>query len=163
MDMVTCCKVMDPTGTVVVERSKLVERPSVYAVIMRKRKGRREIVMIRGSKNRRLTLPGGAIEKGEERESALKREVWEETGLTATQFTSWWALVNYLYYEEQDVYWEVKLTIYLCEVENLDVPLTDQHSPDDEGTPEWVDLDSLDLIEVQNVFKLAVQRLWESA
>jgi 8-oxo-dGTP pyrophosphatase MutT (NUDIX family) len=57
---------------------KLVWRPSVYALIFN---AAGELLVQDNIKTQRYDLPGGGIEVWERTETALIREVWEETGL----------------------------------------------------------------------------------
>ena len=63
------------------ESDKLVWRPSAYAMIFNN-KG--EILLLDNDYNHKLDFPGGGIEIWETSIEAVKREVWEETGLTVT-------------------------------------------------------------------------------
>ncbi len=59
------------------------ERPLlvVQAVVLREFEGRREVLLSVRSDLHGWELPGGTVEKGEQRVPALLREVEEETGL----------------------------------------------------------------------------------
>jgi 8-oxo-dGTP diphosphatase len=64
------------------------QRVAAYAVILRERGGRVEILLSRlaprVSRSELWTLPGGGVDHGEDPRDALIREVHEETGLAAT-------------------------------------------------------------------------------
>ena len=64
------------------------QRVAAYAVILRERDGRVEILLSRlaprVSRAELWTLPGGGVDHGEDPRDALIREVHEETGLAAT-------------------------------------------------------------------------------
>src|SRR6478735_3564409 len=64
------------------------QRVAAYAVILRERGGRVEILLSRlaprVSRTELWTLPGGGVDHGEDPRDALIREVQEETGLDAT-------------------------------------------------------------------------------
>jgi 8-oxo-dGTP diphosphatase len=64
------------------------QRVAAYAVILREREGRVEILLSRlaprVSRSELWTLPGGGVDHGEDPRDALIREVHEETGLAAT-------------------------------------------------------------------------------
>lgn len=64
------------------------QRVAAYAVILRERGGRVEILLSRlaprVSRSELWTLPGGGVDHGEDPRDALIREVQEETGLDAT-------------------------------------------------------------------------------
>ncbi|NDJ78807.1 MAG: NUDIX domain-containing protein [Chloroflexi bacterium] len=47
----------------------------------------RQVLLVRRSDNGRWVMPAGSMELDENIEEALVREVWEETGLTATAWT----------------------------------------------------------------------------
>ncbi|MEV6346984.1 NUDIX domain-containing protein [Actinoplanes sp. NPDC051851] len=47
----------------------------------------RRLLLIQRSDNHRWAIPAGAMELGESMEECAKRELWEETGLTATSLT----------------------------------------------------------------------------
>lgn len=155
-NLVTCCYVNDSDRTVTVERAVLVPRASVYAIV---RKDEYHLLMIRGTTNGRLTLPGGGVSNGEPYGAALSREVGEETGLKVSGMKYWAEYENFVYFEAEDTYWRIYLEIFTCEIEDLETPLTNAGNPDDEGTPEWVDLRTVRREELQNIFGDIVQFL----
>ncbi|RYB93467.1 NUDIX domain-containing protein [Nocardioides oleivorans] len=64
------------------------QRVAAYAVMLREREGRVEILLSRlapkVSRSELWTLPGGGVDHGEDPRAALVREIHEETGLDAT-------------------------------------------------------------------------------
>ncbi|SEC39241.1 ADP-ribose pyrophosphatase YjhB, NUDIX family [Nocardioides exalbidus] len=64
------------------------QRVAAYAVMLREREGRVEILLSRlapkVSRTELWTLPGGGVDHGEDPRAALVREIHEETGLDAT-------------------------------------------------------------------------------
>ncbi len=70
---------MDPIPQFGVPLETYTERPGAYAVLFSEQ-GDLLCVEVNG----RYHLPGGGIEEGEEAESALRREIQEETGYEVT-------------------------------------------------------------------------------
>jgi ADP-ribose pyrophosphatase YjhB (NUDIX family) len=61
------------------------QRLASYAVLLRGQDGHREVLLTRMSNRTRIegmwTLPGGGVDHGEDPRDAVRREVYEETGL----------------------------------------------------------------------------------
>jgi 8-oxo-dGTP diphosphatase len=62
-------------------REKLIWRPGAYGIILN---DAGKLLVLDNIKTDLYDLPGGGIELWEDIETALVREIWEETGLTAT-------------------------------------------------------------------------------
>jgi 8-oxo-dGTP pyrophosphatase MutT (NUDIX family) len=61
---------------------------------------RNRLLLIQRSDNHRWAIPAGAMELGESMEECAIREVWEETGLTATSLTPFAFYSAYTYTNE---------------------------------------------------------------
>lgn len=61
-------------------------QPAARAVIVDQRQ---RILLIRRGDNRQWALPAGGMEPGESVTDCMKREVWEETGLTPTKWRAY--------------------------------------------------------------------------
>lgn len=69
-----------------------------------------KILLVEATKQRKIDIPGGAIKKGETLEKALKREVWEETGLIVEPINLLGIVESCFYYEEKDrIYHNIRL------------------------------------------------------
>ncbi len=75
MPLVQCRTLFNQTK--LVPADTLIQRPSVYGIILHER----QMLLAQARSTRKYVLPGGGIEKGEPVDAALKREVWEETGV----------------------------------------------------------------------------------
>jgi ADP-ribose pyrophosphatase YjhB (NUDIX family) len=82
-------------GKINVSREKLTFRPSVYGIIIHDNK----ILMIRNKSNGKFFFPGGGVNLGETLSDALKREVFEETGIKIE-------VEKFLHFKEQFFYWD---------------------------------------------------------
>jgi len=151
--MITCDTIQG--DTIKVHKKDLIFRPSVYAVIIKNNK----ILMLTMRSNGKLYFPGGGVELGEKMETALKREVKEETGLNIKIEKLLHFKENFFYYNPTKEAFHVFGFFYLCK------PLTtklikDNEVNDDEATkPRWVDLSALKALknkhqDINNILKL---------
>jgi 8-oxo-dGTP pyrophosphatase MutT (NUDIX family) len=84
-----------------------------------------------------LELPGGRIQKNSSIEETLKREVFEESGLTVVKFLPIDMLKTDIRLKIETENYGLILGFYLCEVENADkVVLSEEHIE-----YEWMSID----------------------
>jgi 8-oxo-dGTP diphosphatase len=82
------------------EGASYVDRPGAYAIIQN---ASGAIAVVRTRKG--YLLPGGGVDPGEELESGLRREILEELGCESKIFTKLCAAVQFIYDEEERVYY----------------------------------------------------------
>lgn len=100
---------------VVLPLSKFVFRPGVYAIII----NNKNEVLLTESKSGKYWFPGGGIEIGEKIETALKREVKEETNIKNLKVKELVALFeNFFYFKEGDCAWQSHMFFYKCTITN---------------------------------------------
>lgn len=83
-------------------------------------------VLVVKMKNGLWEFPGGGVEWGEEPEKAAVRELWEETGLRATE-TKFLTMTSAIYEkdgnEKHSIYF-----VYTCEVSDSNVKISEEHT-----------------------------------
>lgn len=89
----------------------------------------------KGVKEDLWELPGGRMEFGETAEETLKREIMEETGLIVKpiKLLDTWNLILRVDYQIAGI-------IYLCELEEGEVRLSDEHD-----AYKWIGIDEMSL------------------
>lgn len=103
-----------------------IERDNKYLMLLR---NKRDIDI---NKNKFIGI-GGHIEKGETKEEALVREIWEETGLIVKHFT----YRGYVYFNNGNPKDEENM--YLFHVDEFEGEIKEC----DEGTLYWIDKDKV--------------------
>jgi len=142
--MVTCVDKDGNTSKVLV--SELTMRPSVYGVIIKDEK----ILLVRQWDG--YDLPGGGIEPGEDMHEALKREIHEETGLTAAVGKIVTCETSFFKWDENN-YWHSLLLYYICEVVEGELSIDGIEESEKEymhDLPEWIPLADIDQITFYN-------------
>jgi 8-oxo-dGTP diphosphatase len=128
-------------------------RPSVYTVIIKDKK------ILLSKQWDGYDFPGGGIDLGETIEGALKREVWEETGLRVTindLITCENSFFRSLYLKTN---WQSIMMYYLCDITGgkLSVKNLDEQEREYADMPEWIPFSKLKKIKFYNsVDSLAV-------
>ncbi len=137
MEYVQCRTLYNETKLVPTELP--IQRPSVYGVVLNEG----QILLAKARSTRKYVLPGGGIERGEQIEAALKREVWEETGITVEVGAFLHFHTDLFYYDPSELALQGFLFYYRCQ------PLTTQLDPppyppeEDIERPLWADTASL--------------------
>lgn len=137
MDYVECRTLYNKTKLIPTE--SLIQRPSVYGLVLNEGK----VLLAKAQTTQKYVLPGGGIERGEQVEAALKREVWEETGVHVEVGEFLHFHTDFFYYDPMDLALQGFLFYYRCK------PLTTILNPpeyppeEDIELPLWVELESL--------------------
>lgn len=137
MPLVECRTLYNKTILVPVE--SLIQRPSVYGIVLHQR----QLLVARARSTQKYVLPGGGVEKGEAVDAALRREVWEETGVQVEVGEFLHFETDLFYYDPLDLALHGFLFFYRCAplATNLNTP--DYPPEEDLEYPEWVAVDSL--------------------
>jgi 8-oxo-dGTP diphosphatase len=97
-------------GTIDIPTDRLLYRPSAYGLIL----SGEQILLLRYPADPRWTMPGGAVEKGERIETALHREIKEETGIEARVDEFLHFTERFFYYDPAREAWQAYLFYYRC-------------------------------------------------
>ena len=153
MQQITCNAFFG--GTHVVPLEKLVFRPAVYGIIIDDSK----IMVVTNRRTGKLWFPGGGVELGERMETALKREVREETGIEIEVVHFEGFEENFFYYDPLDEAFHSLLFFYSCTPKTF-VPLPSHQVNDGEATnPRWVKINGLKPDDFQDYGALLVKTL----
>ncbi|HLC69536.1 MAG TPA: NUDIX hydrolase [Patescibacteria group bacterium] len=124
---------------IMVPKDKIVFRPSSYGIILYEDK----ILLTDVKSTGKYTLPGGAMEPGETRQQALKREVWEETGTEVEVGECLSCEERNFYYDPTREAFQVFAFIFLCQPKTLELTNKNNVSDDESNKPEWVEISKL--------------------
>lgn len=120
---------------------KTDHRSAVRAVVMREK----ELLMIYSPVNGDYKFPGGGVEKGENPEIALRREVAEECGMNLKRILEGiGCIVEYMIpmKTEFDVF-KMTSSYYLCEIDSvIEAQQLDDYEEELGFQPVWVDIDT---------------------
>lgn len=120
--------------------NELIFRPAVYGLIVHEEK----ILLVRHAPTQKYIPPGGGIDKGEQLQTALHREIMEETGITVE-------IGDFLHVEEDFYYYEptaqaVHGFMFIYECQPLEFELSPVEYPPEEALDRalWVDMATLE-------------------
>jgi len=129
-----------------ISKEKFVFRPSVYAIIVNHDK----ILLVNTHSTGKYFFPGGAIEIGESMETALQREVREETGLEIEVSELFQFRESFFYNDPEDEAYHVFAFIFIGKPKTMH--LIDDHLVNDGEAekPRWVNIRSLKVEDFQS-------------
>lgn len=116
-----------------VPSESLIHRPSVYGIVVHDDR----VLVAKARSTQKYVLPGGGIELGEANDAALRREVWEETGVEVEVGEFLHFETDFFYYDPMALAIHGFLFYYRC------APLTTELDPpeyppeEDLVFPEW--------------------------
>ncbi len=117
---------------------KIYYREAVRAIIIKDNK----ILMVHSDINKDYKFPGGGIEEGEDDESALKREVLEESGAHISAYKYYGQVTEYDegQFDNADLF-KMLSKYYLVEIEEkFDKLNLDYYEEKFEFRPVWIDI-----------------------
>ena len=114
--------------------NKIQFRPAAYGLITHED----TILLVNTRSTNKLFFPGGAIEKGETVETALKREVYEEAGIDIKITTLFKVHTNFFYYDPWDTAYQSIAILYRCQPQSLAVTNANNENGDEAEKPQWV-------------------------
>lgn len=118
---------------------KLAFRPAAYALVYDGSK----LLLVNTKSTGKWFFPGGAIEKGEKTEEALRREVQEETGIILNELSFFTFKESFFYYEPHDQGYHSFNLFYIATPQNIETHPIENDPIDEADRYEWVDVKSL--------------------
>ncbi|MBI1258711.1 MAG: NUDIX domain-containing protein [Chloroflexi bacterium] len=137
MTLIPCRTLFNETKYVPAER--LIQRPSVYGIVIHEGK----LLVGKARSTQKYVLPGGGIEKGEAVEAALRREVWEETGVEVEVGAFLHFETDLFYYDPLDLALHGFLFYYACTAITTALNPPEYPPEEDLDFPLWAALDDL--------------------
>ena len=125
--------------TKLVPVESLIQRPSVYGIIRQNGK----LLVAQAEFTRRYVLPGGGIEKGEDIQAALIREVREETSIEVEVGEFLHFTTDLFYYDPLDLALHGFMFYYACKPLSIELVTPDYPAIEGLIKPLWVEIDDL--------------------
>ncbi len=138
-----------------IPKEKLVFRPAAYAILINDGK----ILLLNIRSTGKYFFPGGGIDLGESIETALKREVREETGLEIELGKLFHFKESFFYYDPWDEAYHNFSFFFICQPKTFELIDDDLVEDEEAEKPRWVDMDSLRAEDFQSFAGEIFQRL----
>ena len=119
--------------------SKAIFRPAIYGIVL----DGKNILLVNVKDTGKYFFPGGGIELGEDMESALIREIKEETGVDAVVEKNLTFTETFAYYNPHDVYYQTYAFYYVCKPLTKEIVLDNPDLEDQATEAYWLNLDDL--------------------
>ncbi|MBI4090842.1 MAG: NUDIX domain-containing protein [Candidatus Komeilibacteria bacterium] len=134
-------------GKKAVPADQLLFRPAAYGIIT---KGA-QVLLVNTKSTGRWFFPGGAVERGEKIEDALKREVQEETGLLLKDISFFAFKESFFYYEpHKQGYHCFNIFFTAIPQEGASAAQVKNDPTDEANRHEWLDIASVQLSDMQS-------------
>lgn len=130
-----------------VSPDKLIIRPAAYGIIRQVD----EILLVNTKSTGKWFFPGGGLEKGEDLHEALRREVWEETGIKVTPRKFFQFIENFFYYDPHDTAYHNFSFFYLCDYQDSKLDTSHNVAGDEANKAQWLAMDSLRVDDFQGM------------
>src|SRR3989339_412535 len=144
--------------TINIKKDKFRIRVAGYAIITNKNK----ILLVNTKSTGKWYFPGGEVEAGEQIESALKREVVEETGIKIKVEKFFTFKEVFFYYNPSDEALQNYAIYFKCKPVTLDLSDKENVSDDESCQPAWVDMKTIKKADFQKgayeIFKLLLTK-----
>jgi nucleoside triphosphatase len=137
MALVKCRTLFNETKFVPPE--SMIHRPSVYGIVL---DGQR-VLLGKAKTTQKYVLPGGGINPGETMDEALKREMWEETGLYVGVGEFLHFETDFFFYDPWEQAFHGFLFFYHCTTAATDLNPIDYPPIEDLDLAEWVSIADL--------------------
>lgn len=137
MPLVKCRTLFNETKFVPAET--MIHRPSVYGIVLHEHR----VLLGKAKTTHKYVIPGGGIEKGEAIEDALRREVWEETGLMVEVGEFLHFETDFFYYDPWEMAFHGFLFFYHCTPVTTELSRVEYPPEEDLELARWVDLADL--------------------
>lgn len=126
---------------------QLIFRPAAYALIYDTPK----LLLVNTKSTGKWFFPGGAIEKGEKAEEALRREVHEETGIELVDMSFFLFIESFFFYEPHNTGYHCLNLFFIAQPKDEGSSIhKNQDSTDEANKYEWVDINTLKPSDMQS-------------